>query len=261
MKSWPAGYTFRQDFDVLSQVTSPFERAALMSPHWLQIVALVSLSTATCCAAGIAIDIVAGAKQHTWIMNIVWPITALWAGPLGLWAYCRFGRTRGRHNVQQAERRGQHHLEKRKPFVQTVALAATHCGAGCTLGDIVAEWIHFAAPLTIAGVAIFGAWLIDLVFAFAFGIGFQYFTIAPIRNLTPAKGVMEAMKADILSLAAWQLGMYGWMAVMRFVILGHQIVATNPAFWFLMQIGAAAGFLTSYPANWWLVKKGIKERM
>jgi len=30
---------------------------------------------------------------------------------------------------------------------------------------------------------------------------------------------------------------------------------------FLMQIGMAAGFLTSYPVNWWLVRSGIKEKM
>jgi hypothetical protein len=30
---------------------------------------------------------------------------------------------------------------------------------------------------------------------------------------------------------------------------------------FLMQIGMAAGVLTSYPVNWWLVSKGVKEKM
>jgi hypothetical protein len=38
--------------------------------------------------------------------------------------------------------------------------------------------------------------------------------------------------------------MHGWMAIMRFVVFGHQFVKANPAFWFLMQIGMAAGFLT-----------------
>ena len=32
-------------------------------------------------------------------------------------------------------------------------------------------------------------------------------------------------------------------------------------FWFLMQIGMAIGFLTSFPANAWPIKSGIKERM
>ncbi len=32
-------------------------------------------------------------------------------------------------------------------------------------------------------------------------------------------------------------------------------------FWFAMQAAMVAGFLTSYPVNWWLVSAGVKERM
>jgi hypothetical protein len=32
-------------------------------------------------------------------------------------------------------------------------------------------------------------------------------------------------------------------------------------FWFMMQIVMLAGFLTSYPVNWWLLRAGIKEEM
>jgi hypothetical protein len=94
-----------------------------------------------------------------------------------------------------------------KPFPQIVGVAATHCGAGCTLGDICAEWIHYAVPFTIAGVAMFGAWSIDYVLALAFGIAFQYFTIVPMRNLPPGKGLVQALKADFPSLTARQVGM------------------------------------------------------
>ncbi len=82
-----------------------------------------------------------------------------------------------------------------------------------------------------------------------------------MRNLPFGKGLVRAMKADSLSLTAWQIGSYGWMALMRFGVFGEEIRKTNPAFWLLMQAGMAAGFLTSYPVNWRLVRKGIKERM
>jgi hypothetical protein len=29
----------------------------------------------------------------------------------------------------------------------------------------------------------------------------------------------------------------------------------------MMQIAMIAGFLTSYPVNWWLIRRGSKERM
>ena len=32
-------------------------------------------------------------------------------------------------------------------------------------------------------------------------------------------------------------------------------------FWFMMQIAMLAGFVTSYPVNWWLLRSGVKEKM
>jgi hypothetical protein len=83
----------------------------------------------------------------------------------------------------------------------------------------------------------------------------------PMRNLPVGKGLVQALKADFLSLTAWQVGMYGWMALMRFAVFGRDLPKTSPAFWFLMQIAMAAGFVTAYPVNWWLVRSGVKEKM
>ena len=82
-----------------------------------------------------------------------------------------------------------------------------------------------------------------------------------MKNLSPGKGIIEAFKADTLSLTAWQIGMYGWMAIATFAIFGQELEKTGPVFWFMMQIAMLAGFLTSYPVNWWLLKMGIKEKM
>ncbi len=59
---------------------------------------------------------------------------------------------------------------------------------------------------------------------------------------------------------AWQVGMYGWMAIVHFGMCG-EIPKANPMFWFMMQIAMAAGFLTSYPLNWSLLKAGLNEKM
>lgn len=29
----------------------------------------------------------------------------------------------------------------------------------------------------------------------------------------------------------------------------------------MMQIGMVLGYFTSYPVNWWLIRKGVKEAM
>jgi hypothetical protein len=230
-------------------------------PPWLVLLATTSLCVAGSCAVIITIDLLAGNRQQMWIMNLVWPVTALYFGPLALWAYFRLGRLSTKHALMQAQEKGDQKPGMKKPFWAKCALGATHCGAGCTLGDIVAEWLLFAFPLVLFGKKIFGTWVVDYLFAFLLGIAFQYFTIKPMRHLSVKDGLKSAFKADALSLSAWQIGMYGWMAIVTFLIFGHEITKTSPVFWFMMQIAMWLGFLTSYPVNWWLLQKGIKEAM
>jgi Domain of unknown function (DUF4396) len=230
-------------------------------PAWLTILAIVSLVAGGLCAIWISLDILAGHRQHMWIMNLVWPITALYAGPIALYAYYKVGRLSTRRMTEEAQRRGETPPGSKKPFWQMVMLADTHCGAGCTLGDLMAEWGLVLFPLTLFGQKIFAAWLVDYVLAFGFGIIFQYFTIAPMRGLGFREGIKAAVKADTLSLTAWQVGMYGWMASAIFGIFQREIEKTDPVFWFMMQIAMLVGFLTSYPVNWWLLRAGLKEKM
>lgn len=231
-----------------------------MSDSPLVTVAWISLTIAALCALIVALH-VAIRRQHMWIMNIVWPVTALYSGPLGLWAYFRWGTPSSHHAMMAAKQRGEKPPAQQKPFWQMVAVGATHCGSGCTLGDVLAEWFLVLVPLTLFGKPIFAGWAIDYVVALLFGIAFQYFTIKPMRNLSPRDGLKAAIKADFLSLTAWQIGMYGWMAIAVFSIFGHELKKASPVFWFEMQIAMLCGFLTSYPVNWWLLRRGIKEKM
>ena len=233
-----------------------------MTPEWLTTLAIASLSLALLCAVIIVGDILRGNRQHMWVMNIVWPVTALYSGPLGLWAYFAVGRLSTHQAMQAAKKMDKKPPARTKPFWQSVGLAATHCGSGCTLGDLVAEGLVMSLiPFTLFGHKIFAGWTVDFVFAFLFGIAFQYFTIKPMKQLSSGEGLKAAFKADSLSLTSWQIGMYGWMAVATFIIFGHELEKTDPVFWFMMQIAMLVGFLTSYPVNWWLVRKKIKEQM
>ncbi len=231
----------------------------------IQIVAVVSLAAGAVCALWILIDEFIH-PQHMWIMNVVWPITGLYASFIALWAYYRYGRKSTRQAMAETNLERKSPGDERPPAA-TYALASTHCGGGCTLGDLVAEWTIYLAPGVLAWFGyrtlfehkIFAAWVLDFILAFAIGIAFQFFTIAPMRQLSPAQGLAAAIKADTLSLTAWQLGMYGWMAIATFGIFGRELSQTDPMFWFMMQIAMLCGFATSYPANVLLVKRGIKE--
>ena len=219
----------------------------------LQWVARVSVVAGLLFAVFIAVDIVAGRRQKMGIMNVVWPLTALWSGPIGLAAYFLHGRA-----PLEEDRTSQ----TSKPFWKQVALGATHCGAGCTLGDVVAENLVILWPLTLLGSPTFGTWLVDFALAFLFGIVFQYFSIAPMRDLGLRAGLVAAVKADTASLAAWQIGMYGWMAIALFVLFSPEVLPkSSPVFWFMMQVAMFFGFVTSFPVNWWLLRRGLKESM
>ena len=130
----------------------------------------------------------------------------------------------------------QHTTAMQRPKWQAVAVATTHCGSGCVVGDIVAEILLSFVPVMLFGRMIFGTWAVDYVFAFIFGIAFQYFTIKPMKQLTVREALVTAIKIDSLSLTAWQVGMYGWMAIAVFGIFGQEIPKASPVFWFMMQI-------------------------
>ncbi|MQA74084.1 MAG: DUF4396 domain-containing protein [Solirubrobacterales bacterium] len=229
-----------------------------MPPDWLETIAWVSLALAAICAALVAWDILGrGYRQPMRIMEAVWPITALYLGPLGLLAYRRWGRPKS--NRYQRE----HGETGRRPFAVRVGVSASHCGAGCTLGDIIATWVVFAAGLTVAGLALPYEYLFDFTFALALGIAFQFWSIRPMRpELARGEVVRRALKADSLSLTAFEIGLFGWMAIMQLVLFTDPHLPPDTAsYWFLMQVGMALGFLTTYPVNIWLIRRGIKEAM
>jgi hypothetical protein len=294
-----------------------------MAPSWLTTIAWIYLGI--CFASGglIACDIAFGhRRQPMGVMNLVYPITALYFGPFALAFYWRWGRAplaalaasirasaggRPYQMEMAAARDSAHHRRgeppasdevlgrfrrydgdkgdgsyKRddgdkgdegdkaaapagpaKPRWVTMATEVSHCGSGCALGDVISEFLIFALALTLAGSTLFAEYLGDYIFALAFGIAFQYFAIAPMRGLGVRDGLKAAAKADVMSLTAFEVGLFGWMAVMAFVLFPApgQLMPNSAAFWLLMQVGMMIGFLTSWPANVWLVNRGIKVPM
>lgn len=227
----------------------------------LHMILMASLITAILCMIIIVVDILAGHPQKMMVMNFVYPITALYAGPLGLLVYYTIGRKSTKKAVMAAKEQNKKPPGKQKPFWQSVAVGALHCGSGCTLGDVIAETALLFIPFTLFGKRLYGAWLVDFILAFIIGIVFQYYAIKPMKNLSPKEGWIAALKADTLSLTFWQIGMYGGMAIATFLIFKHELKASDPLFWFVMQLAMLCGFITAYPVNWWLIKKNIKEAM
>ena len=218
-------------------------------PTWLADVAAISLTLSVISALILAVDIALGRRQKMLIMNFVWPISGLWAGPFAVWIYWKIARATPAHRSES------------KPLWQSVLIGDTHCGAGCTLGDFAGEWIVFLSGLTLAGSVLWADYAIDFALAFAFGIVFQYYSIAPMRGISGWAGIKAALKADTLSLLSFEVGMFLWMALSSKVLFQPRLEPSSATYWFMMQIAMWIGFLTAYPANWWLIRHRWKEQM
>ena len=261
------------------------------------IIAAIFLGIGAICALLVIGDIVArrGWKSMMAVMIPVWPINATYMGPITLFLYFRYGRPAkpgmGAGEHQHREHMGHEHtlapsstgdspneqdMEKQngamsqhghhmhdmsgdRPMWATVAIGVSHCGAGCVLGDIVGEWLVYGTGATINGQSIWAELLVDYGFALLFGIVFQYFSIAPMSGDYGPRSIVRAMKADILSLTSFEIGLFGWMVAYQVGIWDYQLPMDSAAYWWMMQVGMLLGFGTAVPVNWWLIKKGIKE--
>ncbi len=220
-------------------------------PYWLIVLSWVSVVLGLATAGMITVDVVRH-PQRMKIMNIVWPVTGLYFPLVGLGFY----RALGRPLAADAPA-----LKRERPHWKSIFLSASHCGSGCTIGDILGPPIVFGFGLSLFGTALFAEYAVEFVLAYAFGITFQYFPIRSMRHVSPQAALLDAVKADTLSLIAFEVGMFGWMALAHFVLLPGHPGPLSIVFWFMMQIGMMLGFMSAYPANWLLVKWGIKPGM
>jgi len=221
-------------------------------PSWLIPVSYLSIALGVLTAGVIAVDVISHPRRMR-IMNIVWPVTGLYLPLAGLWIYRRLG-------APMAVDAGPMHMDQ--PYWQSIFVSSTHCASGCVLGDIIGAPLVFALGWTLFGIRLFAEYAVEFTLAYLFGIAFQYLAITAMRKIQPQVALADAVKADTLSLVAYEVGMFGWMAVVYFVLMrAHALDPTTAVFWFMMQIGLIFGFVTTYPANWLLVKWGVKSAM
>lgn len=117
-----------------------------MVPDWLHNLSIAYLLFGALSAAIISFNLTRH-PQHLWIMNLVWPVTALFRTAWILWQYFTYGRPAIDAKAHAAMQRHEEPPNKKlTPFPIMVANGTLHCGAGCTLGDICAEWLVFAFP-------------------------------------------------------------------------------------------------------------------
>lgn len=197
------------------------------------------------------VDVIRHPQQMA-IMNVVWPLNGWFFGLFALLAYFKWGRIKAK-NLEIEDNRG----NSAKVFTST-----THCAAGCSFGDAIGVPIIAMTGFTIAGSVLFTHYIVEFILAYIFGILFQFAAIYPMnKEKGKISALISSIKADTISLISFEIGMFGWMAIVYLVLFNTPPEPTSPVYWFMMQIAMILGFATSYPANAWLIKKGIKEAM
>jgi hypothetical protein len=226
----------------------------------LAALAWLSIGLAVACALVIAAD-EARHPQSMAIMNVVWPVTALYFSVFALWAYVTIGRGHTRAAMQSMAKHQRR--DKPSPTAAQVATGTSHCGAGCMIADIGTEFALAASGLVLLGSTLWTSDIVDLITAWALGIVFQYFAIKPMRaDLSRGRAIVAAIKADTLAILAFQLGMYAWMALVYFKLFpAPHLTPFDVRYWLMMQIAMICGFVTSYPMNRLLIGIGLKEAM
>lgn len=220
-------------------------------PDWLRWLAWTSIILAASAALIISADIIAGRRQKMAVMNFVWPITALYFGPSPSGSTGSSG---------EARHRPANPILERKPFGNNVRRRQPlwswlRHGGFCWRMAGFPERVRYCRFRALGG----------LCSRFSVCI-FTGYLISVLRHCSDAElvgwpGIVAAIKADTISLASFEIGMFAWMAFSGKVVFRSRLEPNQMPYWFSMQIAMVVGFATAFPANWWLIRKRIKEAM
>lgn len=208
-------------------------REFLSMPQVLLIWAVLDLA----CVAVVIHDLIRHNAQTMPIMRLVWGLTVLYSGPLGLAIYYWSGRRQiARDSIW------------RKGF-----RSVSHCYSGCGLGEIVGLFIC-------VGMLSLGNVVVSIVtFVLAWIAGFAL-TMKPLMDDGEpfARALRDAAWSETASIAVMEIAAIG----VDLALTGNaQLGFGNPLFWSTMIVSLSCGLIVAYPVNLLLIHYGIKEGM
>ena len=122
------------------------------------------------------------------------------------------------------------------------------------MAHLIAVPFVVAVGWTIGGLAM---WPMILVIAVLAIVMLTVYELVARRGPRAGRGRRVSMGAAIaaafITVAAFDVGMVGWMLLLHFNDLMPPV--TDSTFWFLMQLGVIVGLLTGYPAVSWLLRR------
>jgi hypothetical protein len=137
------------------------------------------------------------------------------------------------------------------------ALGSTmHCvagdGVGILAGAVLSSFLRLPAVAEV---------IVEYVLGFGFGwTVFQALFMRDMAGGSYPRSLKITFVPELLSMNLLMTGMLPTVMTLRKYAVSAGDPAT-PNFWFVMSMGLLAGFIVSYPMNWWLVANGLKHGM
>lgn len=223
------------------------------APGWVTALGWTVTGLGAVAAAVVLADIyLRRHRQPVAAMEAVWAITTIYAGPLALWAYYRWGRPATARWQQRSGRR-----PDAGPSAVTVVQTLPG-GAASFIGHGIAVPIVMGTGMTIAGRAVWPMILLIAVFALPLLIAFEYRVLSQAGQIeSVGRRLVQASRTSVSAIVAFDAGMGAIMLLVSYVLhYGH----TTMAFWLLMWAGMLLGFATAYPIVWWLAAAGRRRQ-
>ena len=214
-------------------------------PAWLTPVAWTYIALSLLSAAVIAADIYLGRRRHNSVaVELVWIVSGLYLGPFAVAFYL----SRGRTNADPAPAGSSARTS------DDAAVAVLPGGGASAVAHLIAVPIVVAVGWTIAGQAMWPRIIVIAVLAIAMlAVYERVASNGPRTGHARGLSVGAALAAAVITVAAFDIGMVGWMLLLHFN--NAMPAVTEGTFWFLMQVGVIAGLLTGYPAVKWLLSR------
>ncbi|MBF9031900.1 DUF4396 domain-containing protein [Rhodobacterales bacterium HKCCE3408] len=169
------------------------------------------------------------------LMKVVWALTVLYSGPLGLLIYW----TCGRKEIPTDS------------IARRAFRSVAHCYSGCGMGEIVG--VIIAVGLLSLG----NLWTAAITFVLAYVAGYAL-TVGPLMQ--DGVPLRTALRDAVLSETPS-------IAVMEIVAIGVDLTLARNAgmgdalFWSSLIVSLTCGLIAAYPVNVLLIRWGVKEGM
>ena len=218
----------------------------------LDIVLSIWFTFTALCVAYVAYDQFKGGpeqKENSLAMKAMkwgWVLVTLYTGPLGFIVYWFLHQARARET-----------REKSEPSLWEQSVESTiHCVAGDATGILIAlvlmSWLRL--PMGVELIA-------EYVAGFAVGLFlFQAVCMKSSFHGSYQRAVRGTFLPETLSMNAIMAGMIPVMIILMSLDMSA-MKPTSVRFWGITSLAFIVSTVTTFPVNWWLVKRGLKHGM